>query len=263
MKKFVWLFALLFACAVESAPPTDLPQAGGAAADFDVGAAVQELTLTDLFCPTFAELEERDGWLLPARLPENVSCPGRPSNRKLLSPECPTCPLIWVYPLNSDEHIGEIVAAAKRWNDYAGWTMVGVDTTPGRKIETVPTYGVVMNINYNFKTPSPDEGIVTGGNMYNWYRCYRDGIFISKEPYWINSPGNRNHTITHEIGHTLMHAASREVWHDSKLDSLMAAYRPRGQVIMYNDMKVYYEQIRSWVLSGRKTLPCALRKVGC
>ena len=258
MKKSTLLFCLfIVACATELEPVGDEPVAGS------VGLVTQELDVGVLKCPLEAGHTDLAGWSVPGRLGGNVTCVGRPANEKLLSPSCPTCPLIWVYPVaaSSFEYMNDVNAAAAAWNNALEWTVVKVDQFPPAQPRDVPTYGVVVNINDSYTPAGPSSGYYTAGlNARSWYRCYRDGVFINLDlPAGWNNSTYRRGTLTHEIGHSLIQVGP---WHSGLPYSVMYESYTPGQYIP-GDIKLYLNTLRNQVLNGSKTLPCALRGVGC
>lgn len=257
----VTCFLFMVACAAE--PMSEryyVPQAGSVVVE-DLAQAQTTGTLT---YPLQGASTTLEGWTVPARLPSDIRCVGRPENEKLLSPNyCPTCPLLWVYPVGSTAYLTDVNAAADQWNNEVGFYVVGVDQYPPSRAQDVPTYGTVVNINTSTYDPPTSSGssYVAGINSRVWYRCDRDAIFINLDlPSFLNTAENRRRTIAHEIGHSLVRTAN--VWHSALDFSIMYTHNKPGQYVP-GDLKQFLYTIRQQVMSGNKTLPCALRGKEC
>ena len=197
---------------------------------------------------------------------DTTSCNGRPSNRKLLSPECPTCPMLWVYAVNDGMGPGitrtQLDAATNIWNLAMGFKVVGVDSNYP-PFNNIPTYGVTVRRHNGY--PLPDNwGGVWAGHTSNidspkTQRCYRDDIRINPSP---NVSANQlTQIIAHEIGHALL----RFDWHSKNKDDLMYyavnAWGTNRKIDA--GIKQFLLQMRQTVISGRITLKCMLRNLDC
>ncbi len=195
-----------------------------------------------------------------------LTCPGRPADRKLFSPSCPTCPVIWLYPYQSPISLAQIKRAAKFWNDTMRWNVVGVDDLgpPYRTTDNVPTYGVVIQRNGNYNMPDNHAGEFRS----NHFGCSRDYIRISaREDMNI---AYTEQVMMHEIGHALFnyldnptHQPSGD--HSTSGASIMFGSFPFNSTNQHN-VESHYQynlnQLRAAVSNGGY-LPCYLRGEGC
>jgi hypothetical protein len=203
---------------------------------------------------TYKPMEPRD----------TTSCNGRPAAHKLLSRECPGCPLIWVYAVHDGNGPGvdyyELKEAADMWNRAMGSFVIGlVGYTP---FNDIPTYGVTVRRHNGYTLYSSGTGGYWAGHTSNidsvkTQRCYRDDIRLNPSPGMTRAV--RVQTYAHELGHALLRGAG---WHSTNSADLMY-YRSNisgSNRRIDTKLKNYIQQyIIEPVLSGRMDLPCALR----
>jgi hypothetical protein len=216
-------------------------------------------------CPNEANqmpVSEEDWEFSVVQPHDTTTCNARPADRKLLSPECPTCPLIWVYLIDSDQTWSAALSAAAIWNRAFGRTIVSVEPW-NIPLKDVPTYGVTLRRNNTYTMPSGWAGFFVGHSSNiasdRTQRCYRDDIRINNG-YMTNAIVVQ--TIAHEIGHALIRDAS---WHSDYMSYLMyeSTFDGSNRTIDAEVRRLLQVYVIKPVLDGRMSLPCALRGIGC
>lgn len=257
MKHLAIMLVLLGACTADVPAVEDQPAAGSESVD--VGVLSQDLDVGSIACELQSSHVNLEGWSVPAKLPSNTPGVARPPDQKLLSTSCPTCPLLWVYPVGSLYYLSEIQAAAKLWNDALGWKVVGVYPSPPSTPAQVPTYGTVISMNDTYTPPGYGENgyYVAGINTWNWYRQNRDAIWINLDLPPISST-TRSRIIAHEIGHSLIRAAN---WHDISVNSIMYSTQTPSSYVVHNSLRTYLNNIRREILEWGESYPCAFRRI--
>ncbi len=196
-----------------------------------------------------------------------VTCVGRPANRKLLSLSCPTCPLIWVYSYQTVPS-SQMLQAAQNINTVMGWHVVGFDPGAWSTTTNIPTYGVISQRNGNYDLPGdPCSGssFIAGDWLEHHYGCYRDRIRVVNST--CLSPSQAVTTFMHEYMHALLRTNTDDFNtlndHDLNHPNSLMGTPSTGSRAFTAPMVTYLNNVRSYVLDGWGSLPCALRGLEC